>query len=138
MQVMALQPRVVGKNLALGHPVRRAAQGAGLASQHHRGESDPVAPQLAPQLWPVGFGRHKVPPAGLERAHFFRHAAAQPGIAGAERHHHGFRIFAEQAEEPALEPLLHASDLFSSTDLVLHRTAAAASGMIAAMAVTGW
>jgi hypothetical protein len=72
-----------------------------------------------------------MPPLRLERAHFFRHAPAQFRVARCERHHHGFGIFAEQTEEPSLEPLLHVSNL------VFHRTAEAASGMTAAIAVTG-
>ena len=130
--MVPLQTRVVSQNLARGQPVRRAAQSAGLARQHHRSEPDAVVPQFAPQLGPVTFGRHKVSPIGHQGAHFIRHAAAQLAITTEKRHHHGFGILAEQAENPALKPLLH------STDLVLHRTAEAASGMTAAMAVTGW
>jgi len=129
--VVALQARVISQDLARRQAERGAAQGIGLARQHDWGESDAVLAQLAPQGGPVVRGRLEVPAVRDQGAHLLRHPAAQFGIAGGERDHDGFGVFAEQAEDPVLDPLLH------STDLVLQRTAAAASGMTAAMAVTG-
>src|ERR1035438_2553373 len=70
-------------------------------------------------------------PVGNEPAHFFGHAAAQGVVAGAECHHHPVRLFPQQPEDPLLDPLFH------RTRLAAHDTALAASGVHAAIAVTG-
>ena len=124
---MALQARVVRQNLVRGQAVRRAPQRAGLARQHHRREADAVRLQLAPQFRPVLFGGDEVAPVGNQRAHLFRHAAAEFGIAAAEGDDDRFRTFAEQAEDP----LLH------RVDLVNHSTAQATSGVNATTTITG-
>ena len=65
--------------------------------------------------------------SGTQRAHLFGHAAAQLGIAGAERDDDRLRTFAEQAEDP----LLH------RVDLVNQSTAQAMSGVNDTTSITG-
>ena len=72
-----------------------------------------------------------MPAAGNQAADFVGHAPAQRRVAAAESHHHGLRILAQEPEDPLFETLLHV------TDLELHSAAQAASGVTAAMAVTG-
>ena len=128
---MALQPRVVSQDLVRRQAVGRAAQCARLAREHHRRKTDAVRLDGGAHLRPVLRRRHEMPAVRNQPANLLRHAAAQIGIARAERHHHGFRTFAQETEEPVLQPLLH------RTDLVPHSTAQAASGVSAATQVTG-
>ena len=94
-QVMAFEARVVGQDLARRQLIRRAAQGAGLARQHHGDEADSVALELDAQLRPIRFGGEEVATIRNQLADFLGHAAAEVGVAGGEGDHHGFRVLAQ-------------------------------------------
>ena len=128
--MMALEARIVGQDFARGEAVGGAAQGAGLAREHHRGQADSIAFQAAAHLGPVVLGDEEVAAVGNQGADLFGHAVAEIRVAGGECHDHGFGILAQQAEDPPLETLLH------RTDLVHQSTAQAASGVSAAAVVS--
>ena len=127
-QVMTLEARVVGEDFVRGEAVGGAAQGAGLAGQHHGGEADAVGLEVALEGGPVVGGGDEVAAVGDQRAHFFGHAAAEFGVSAAEGDDYGFGAFAEEAED---RRLLH------RVDLVNQRTAQAARGVKATATVTG-
>ena len=129
--MMTIELRIVCQNFARRQAVRRAAESAGLTRQQYRREADAVAAECFAQFGPVFFGSYKMATGRFESAHFRGHALAQGGRPGTESDHHGFRVFAEETEDPALEPLLH------STDLMPRSTAQAASGVNAVKVVTG-
>ena len=104
-QVVAFEARVVSQDLARRQLIRRAAQGAGLARQHHRDEADAIALELEAQLRPILFRRQEVAAVGNQLADFLRHAPAQLGIAGREGDDHRFRVFAQQLVEPLFQVL---------------------------------
>src|SRR5450432_163841 len=128
---MAFQPSVVGENFVRRQAVGGAAQGARFPGEHHRRQTDAVGFQFAAEVGPICGRGHEVAALGNQAADFFGHAAAQFGFARAERHHHGFGALTQEAKDPVLEAPPH------RTDLVLHSTAQAASGVNAATAVTG-
>ena len=130
-QVMPLEPRVVGENLSRGEPEGGAAERLPFARQQHGSEPDPVSPKLPPQLRPVFLRREEMAAVRDQRAHLVEHAPAEVRRAAGERDDDRFGVFAEQPEDPPLQPLLHA------TVLVTRRRAHAASGVTAAIAVTG-
>lgn len=131
MQVVPFEARVVGENFARRKAIRGGAQRVWLAREHDGREADTMATQLAAQFGPI-FGRgDEVAAIGREGADFFGHARAERGVAGLEDHDDGFGIFAEQVEEPTLEPL------FQTRDLTEKRTAQASAGVSAAAKITG-
>ena len=129
--MVTIELRIVSQNLAGRQSVRRAAESARFAREKYRRQADAVAAERLAQFGPILFGGGEMTAARFERAHFLGHPPAQGGRAGTESDHHGFRVFAEKTEDPALETLLH------PTDLVPRRTAQAASGVNAVNVVTG-
>ena len=102
-QVMAFQSRVVGEDFVRGEAVGGAAQGAGVAGQHHGREADAVGLEVALECRPVVGGGDEMAAVGDQGADFFGHAAAEFGVAAAEGDDYGFGAFAQKAEEEVLQ-----------------------------------
>ena len=105
--MVAFQARVVGQDLARGQAERGAAQAPARVGESITG-ARPMryALQLAAQFRPVLLGGQEMAAIGHQRAHLVRHAPAEVGIAAGEGDDHGLGVFAEQAEDPLLEPLV--------------------------------
>ena len=128
---MALQPRVVGQDLARRQPVRRAAQGARLAREHHRREADAIPLQVAPQFRPVFGGDAEMAPVGtsVRTSSAMRRQSTGSPVSKVTTTASG--SLPSRPEDPLLQPLLH------WTDLVSLSVAQPASGMNAAIPITG-
>ena len=129
--MVALEPPVVGQYLARRQAKSGAAQGARAPREHHRREADAIAPENPAQLRPVGLRGQEMAPVRHQPSNLFGHTAAQLGVSGGKGHHHRFGVLTQEPEDPSLEPLFH------SAEPVPHRTAHAASGISAAVVVTG-
>ena len=112
--MVPIQSRIVGEDFRWCEKKRRAAQSpiTRLTGEQNRRQTDAITPKPFAQI-PVRLagGSREMSSRRLQPADLFPHGVCKSVIACAEANDHGLGIFAEEREQPPLEPVLQLASL---------------------------